>query len=201
MSNILLNLADLVSNAAASYLTTNAHLFQGETGAKGDTGTTGAATYVWVMYADNGTGSGISSSPVGKPYLGLAFNKGSSTPSNDSSDYYWSYIKGQDGADGNTGATGATGAQGTSVHHIKGTSTSDLEGDFSTPGEVDTYTLYGDADETINLGHFNVVNGSRGPIGETGLVPKLGLAYSNGSLIMTIEGYEEASEQVEWSAG
>lgn len=46
------------------------------------------------------------------------------------------------------------------LHHLKGTNTTDPEGDFFTPGETDTYTFWGDADETINLGHFSVTNGS-----------------------------------------
>lgn len=63
---------------------------------------------------------------------------------------------------GPQGQRGPKGEQGISVHHIKGTSTTDLEGDFGSYGETDTYTLYGDADETINLGHFSVRNGIEG---------------------------------------
>ena len=63
------------------------------------------------------------------------------------------------GPKGNDGIDGAKGDQGIGVHHIKGTSTTDLEGDFATPGERDTYTLYGDADELLNLGYFVVTNG------------------------------------------
>lgn len=70
---------------------------------------------------------------------------------------------GNDGAKGDTGDTGAKGEQGdagVSVHHIKGTNTTDPEGDFATAGETDTYTLWGDAGETINLGFFTITNGS-----------------------------------------
>ncbi len=63
------------------------------------------------------------------------------------------------GPQGITGAKGDKGDQGISVHHIKGTSTTDLEGDFASYGEIDTYTLYGDAAEMINLGYFRVNNG------------------------------------------
>lgn len=63
---------------------------------------------------------------------------------------------------GPVGATGPKGEQGVSVHHIKGTNTTDLEGDFKTAGETDTYTLYGDASETINLGSFSITNGVSG---------------------------------------
>ena len=63
------------------------------------------------------------------------------------------------GPQGATGQKGDKGDQGISVHHIKGTSTTDLLGDFASYGEIDTYTLYGDAAETINLGYFRVNNG------------------------------------------
>ena len=63
------------------------------------------------------------------------------------------------GPKGDKGEKGNKGDQGISVHHLKGTNTTDPEGDFGTSGEFDTYTLYGDADETINLGSFTVANG------------------------------------------
>ncbi|MFW9602456.1 MAG: collagen-like protein [Prevotella sp.] len=63
------------------------------------------------------------------------------------------------GPKGDTGSKGDKGDQGIGVHHIKGTSTTDSEGDFASYGEIDTYTVYGDAAETINLGYFRVNNG------------------------------------------
>lgn len=59
-----------------------------------------------------------------------------------------------------TGNAGAKGETGTSVHHTKGTGTTDPEGDFSSQGKKDTYTMYGDADENIVLGWFTVQNGA-----------------------------------------
>ena len=64
------------------------------------------------------------------------------------------------GPKGDTGNQGVKGDQGISVHHIKGTSTTDDEGDFGAYSEIDTYTVYGDANETINLGFFRVNNGA-----------------------------------------
>jgi len=111
----------------------------GETGATGTTGSTGdtGADLTVEQVIDNGDYTFTFDFSDGTNYT---------TPS----------LRGGTGA---TGDTGDQGVQGISVHHIKGTSTTDLEGDFTTPGEVDTYTLYGDAAETINLGHFNVSNG------------------------------------------
>lgn len=63
------------------------------------------------------------------------------------------------GPKGDTGLQGLMGAQGIGVHHIKGTSTTNPNGDFGTSPFKDTYTLYGNADETLNLGWFEVSNG------------------------------------------
>lgn len=63
------------------------------------------------------------------------------------------------GAKGDTGSKGDKGETGLGVHHIKGTSTTNVLGDFATYGYIDTYTVYGDAAETINLGYFRVNNG------------------------------------------
>ena len=60
---------------------------------------------------------------------------------------------------GPVGPTGPIGPQGEGVHHMKGTSTTDPEGDFSTAGELDTYTFYADADELFPLAWFTVKNG------------------------------------------
>lgn len=60
---------------------------------------------------------------------------------------------------GPAGADGLIGPIGVGVHHLKGTSTTQNEGDFAYPGETDTYTFYPDANETYPLGWFNVRNG------------------------------------------
>ena len=90
---------------------------QGKTGAKGDTGAAGASKFTWIKYADSPT-SGMSDSPDGKAYMGVAYNKDTATESTAYGDYSWSLIKGETGATGakgdkgDTGATGATGAKG-----------------------------------------------------------------------------------------
>ena len=62
-------------------------------------------TYTWIKYADDDQGAGLSDSPVGKDYIGLAYNKLYATESNNPSDYTFSLIKGTDGVDGETGYT------------------------------------------------------------------------------------------------
>lgn len=79
---------------------------QGIQGLKGDDGTT---YYTWLKYADTPT-SGMSDSPTGKTYIGLAMNKTIATESTNYSDYQWSLIKGEKGDQGIQGEPGADGA-------------------------------------------------------------------------------------------
>lgn len=63
---------------------------QGDQGIQGPTGPQGNPTYTWVKYADTDTGSGMSDSPTGKRFLGLAHNKTTATESTNPGDYNWS---------------------------------------------------------------------------------------------------------------
>lgn len=71
--------------------------------------------YVWLRYADDREGNGISDSPEGKSYLGIAYNMPYPEPSNDPSDYTWSLIKGSNGTDG-------VGIRTSNVHYALGDS-------------------------------------------------------------------------------
>ena len=73
-------------------------------------GKDGASYYTWIKYADSDTGSGLSDSPIGKKYIGLAYNKTTATESNTASDYIWSLIKGDKGDTGVPGGKGEDGA-------------------------------------------------------------------------------------------
>lgn len=68
---------------------------QGNQGVPGTPGSPGASLYTWVKYADSATGTGMSDSPVGKAFIGLAYNKASATESTTASDYTWSRIVGE----------------------------------------------------------------------------------------------------------
>lgn len=67
-------------------------LIKGEQGVPGPKGEDGQATYTWIKYADTATGQGMSDSPVGKQYLGLAPNKPTPTESLNPADYTWSML-------------------------------------------------------------------------------------------------------------
>jgi phage minor structural protein len=89
-------------------------LIKGDKGDKGDTGSqgipgppgdNGESLYTWIKYADTDTGTGMADSPTGKKYMGLAYNKTSSTESAIASDYTWSLIEGPQGTKGDDGIT------------------------------------------------------------------------------------------------
>ena len=82
-------------------------LIKGETGPAGPKGDNGEQYYTWIKYADDSSGANMSDSPNGKLYIGLAYNKTTSTESSTASDYTWALFKGDKGDKGNTGDKGA----------------------------------------------------------------------------------------------
>ena len=66
----------------------------------GEPGSPGESYYTWVKYADDLHGAGMADIPNGKYYIGLAFNKKSSTASNNPQDYQWSKYRGDNGESG-----------------------------------------------------------------------------------------------------
>lgn len=83
-------------------------LIKGETGPTGPKGDNGQQYYTWIKYADNASGANMSDSPTGKLYIGLAYNKTTSTESNVTTDYTWALFKGDKGETGTAGADAYT---------------------------------------------------------------------------------------------
>ncbi|BBL19310.1 tail protein [Vibrio phage KIT04] len=81
---------------------------QGDQGIPGQDGKDGSTFYTWIKYADTVTGSGMSNSPTGKSYIGIASNMTSSTESNNPTDYTWALMKGDQGIPGIDGTDGRT---------------------------------------------------------------------------------------------
>jgi len=54
----------------------------------------GTSLYTWIKYADTINGAGLSDSPVGKLYIGIAYNKDTYVESNLAADYIWGLIDG-----------------------------------------------------------------------------------------------------------
>lgn len=94
---------------STNYADYNWSLIKGSDGAQGPKGDNGQTLYTWIKYATSPTGAGMSDSPTGKTYIGLAYNKTTATESTNATDYTWSLIKGDKG---DTGATGPQGPQG-----------------------------------------------------------------------------------------
>lgn len=73
----------------------------------GEDGQDGATYYTWFKFADDEHGNGMSSSPDGKEYLGIAYNKETPVMSNNPEDYQWARITGE-GVPGKPGDDGKT---------------------------------------------------------------------------------------------
>ena len=73
----------------------------------GEPGKDGTTYYTWFKFADDEYGNGMSSSPDGKEYLGIAYNKATPVMSNNPEDYQWARITGE-GIPGKPGADGKT---------------------------------------------------------------------------------------------
>lgn len=63
--------------------------------------------YTWIKYADDESGTNMSSSSAGKAYIGIAYNKETNTPSETPGDYAWTKIQGEDGVSGTDGKDAA----------------------------------------------------------------------------------------------
>lgn len=70
--------------------------FVGEDGHQGVDGKDGTTKYMWLKYADNIQGGGMSDDPNGKLYIGFAYNKDTPTESNKPQDYSWSAMYDED---------------------------------------------------------------------------------------------------------
>lgn len=72
----------------------------------------GGATFVWVAYANNETGTldftteGIDFGGINRTYIGIAYNKESLTEGTNPADYEWTKFVGTDGQDGQDGLDG-----------------------------------------------------------------------------------------------
>ena len=82
---------------------------KGDQGVPGGKGADGKTYYTWIKYATNASGANMSDSPVGKNYIGLAYNKDTAIESNNANDYIWSLIKGDKGDKGDKGEKGDKG--------------------------------------------------------------------------------------------
>lgn len=169
---------------------------KGDTGISGPKGADGKTYYTWLKYADNSSGSGMSDSPEGKAYIGLAYNKDTEAESNNPADYVWSLIKGDKGDKGDQGIQGPIGPSGKSSYFfVRYSQHSDgnpmvtnpdgavymgvaVTDTITAPTSFKSYTwakILGDDGAPGAQGE----KGTPGAKGEDGLTPYLHIKYSN----------------------
>ena len=99
---------------------------------KGDDGVDGETYYTWIKYADDSSGNGLSDSPNGKKYIGIAYNKTTQTESTNKTDYTWSLIKGENGSNGTDGSDGVGIESITEQYYLSTSKTTQTEGSWVT---------------------------------------------------------------------
>lgn len=155
--------------------------------------------YTWIRYADDELGNGISDSPTGKKYMGIATNKPTQTESNVKTDYTWSKIEGPQGNQGLQGLQGVEGDQGiagppgadgvSSFTHIAYANSADGATDFSLSDSSRDYIgMYVDKNpidsDNPAVYKWTLIKGAdgsqgiQGPTGENGLTSYLHIAYA-----------------------
>jgi hypothetical protein len=139
----------------------------------------GDSLYTWVKYADDSVGGGLSDSPTGKSYLGIATNKTSATESTTASDYTWSLIKGADGTGTLTSITAGTGLSGGA---ITTTGTIALADTAVTAGSYTTANITVDAQGRITA----AANGTGGNAGTVTSVAALTLGTTGTDVNSTV---------------
>ncbi|MFD9628683.1 hypothetical protein [Peribacillus muralis] len=169
---------------------------EGPQGVKGPNGTT---LYTWLKYADNASGLNMSDSPTGKLYMGIAYNKSTSTESTTAADYSWSLIKGDKGDKGDAGPSGSQGIQG--IQGPKGADGSSLftwikYADSPTSGMSDlpdgkkyigiAYNKNTNSESTVYADYtWSLIEGPKGTAGATGSQGVPGPTGPNGATLYT----------------
>ena len=134
-----------------------------------ENGAAGENAYLHIMYADDDKGTGMTSSPSGKKYMGQ-YSDSSMYNSQDASKYRWSLIKGDKGDTGPRGATGPTGANGADgVSPTVSVSKSNGVTTISITDKNGTHV------QTVKDG----TNGTPGANGADGRTPYFHVKYSN----------------------
>lgn len=130
---------------------------------------TGGSLYNWVMYSDDASGNGISSSPAGKEYIGFAYNKEEETPSLNPGEYAWSKLQGDQGVPGPPGDDGQT-----PYFHTAWADSADGTVNFSTTtagtrAYIGTYSDFTSADSTNPAQYmWAKIQGPKGDKGDQG---------------------------------
>ena len=189
------------------------------TGPAGADGSDGSSAYVYIAYASDDTGTDFTTTfnPLLDYIAILTTDTEIVTPQVSDFTGLWKNYKGEAGTDaknielridsgyiqwryiGETwtnliAVSEITGADGQDINHVSFTSTTGTgQGEA---GQTDTYTVWGDAGETINLGTFNVYNGEDGTAGVG--VPAGG---TTGQVLKKIDGTDYNTQWADESGG
>lgn len=191
----------------------------GDAGADGSDGLDGDSAYVYIAYASDDSGTGFTTTFNSLlDYIAiLATDTEIASPQASDFTGLWKNYKGEAGTDAKNielridsgyvqwryigeswtnliAVTEITGDNGQNIDHVSFTSTTGTgQGEA---GETDTYTVWGDAGETINLGTFTVYNGEDGTAGVG--VPSGGTA---GQVLKKIDATDYNTEWADESGG
>jgi len=134
-------------------------------------GAQGDPVYTWIKYADDNVGTGLNDSPIGKPYIGLAYNKTTDAESNTPGDYTWSLIQGVKGDTGDIPTVADIGGGSYTITGQNGSITISDGGNAPIPTVLDN----GNGTVTVNDGADNTV------LISDGVTPEFNVDYFNGN--------------------
>ena len=137
-----------------------------------ENGAAGENAYLHIMYADDDKGTGMTSSPGGKKYMGQ-YSDSSMYNSQDASKYRWSLIQGPQGNKGDTGPRGATGPTG--ANGADGVSPTVSVSKSNGMTTISITDKNGTHVQTVKDG----TNGTPGANGADGRTPYFHVKYSN----------------------
>lgn len=174
----------------------------GINGVPGQNGADGQTYYTWIVYADDAFGNGLSLSSNNKRYIGIAYNKPSSTPELKVSHYSFSKIQGDNGLDGSDGLPGTNGLDGKTYYAWIKYADSPTSGMSDNPnGKAYMGVAYNKTTPTESTNYsdysWSKIKGETGPQGDTGPMGPQGPPGSDANVPSYIQSTKITGTRVE----